>query len=210
MAEEDDRRPRLLRGDEAVEGPEVANDLVPSAFVGEMAEIGGRSFGPVTAMVVGVSRVARGIERVGERGVAGAVLGEAMGDLQNRARRTFRQPTAPQKRLAIVGAKVEFAPRHSPSHLKGQRILFRNPPSASSAQTRPGSVRSRQIYSSQNRLGSVRSRVPWRGISSSPAAWSPRLARDSVQRLWARFSRRAAIPSACASSIPILMSIRAR
>ena len=118
MAEEDDWTPRLLGGDQAVEGPEVADDLVPSALVGEMAEIGGRGFGPVTAMVVGVSRVARGIERGGETGVAGAVLGEAMGDLQNRARRPFRQPTPRQEGLAIVGAKLEFASRHSRSHLK--------------------------------------------------------------------------------------------
>ena len=41
MAEEDDRNARLLGGDQAVEGPEVADDLVPSAFIGEMAEIGG-------------------------------------------------------------------------------------------------------------------------------------------------------------------------
>ena len=40
MAEEDDRRARLLGGDQAVQGPEVADDLVPSALVGEMAEIG--------------------------------------------------------------------------------------------------------------------------------------------------------------------------
>ena len=115
MAEEDDRQPRLLGGDQPVERPEVANDLVPSALVGEMAEISGRRLGPVTAMVIGVSRIARGIERGGETGVAGAVLGEAMGDLQNRARGTFRQPTPPQKGLAIVGAKLEFASRHSRS-----------------------------------------------------------------------------------------------
>src|SRR3984957_19679731 len=187
MAEKHDRRPRQFRGDPAVQGPQVANDLAPTAFVGEMAEIGGRSFWAVTAMVVGVSRVARGIERGGETGVAGAVLGEAMGDLHDCARRTFRQPTPREHGLAIVGAKVELATRHSRSHLKGQRILFRNPPSASSARPRPDAVQSRQIYSSQNRLGSVRSRVPWRGISSSPAAWFPRLARVWLQRLWGRF-----------------------
>ena len=118
MAEEDDRRPWLFRGDQAVEGPEVADDLVPSALVGEMAEIGGGRFGPMAAMVVGVSPIARFVERCRETGVAGAVLGEAMGDLQNRARRTFRQPTPPQKRLAIVGAKLELAFRHSRAHLK--------------------------------------------------------------------------------------------
>ena len=119
MAEEDDRRPRLLGGDQAVQGPEVADDLVPSAFVGEMAEIGGGALGPMAAMIVGVNRVARGVERGGETRVAGAVLGEAMGDLHDRARRTFRQPTPRQQGLAIVGAKVEFAPRHS--RLSSQR-----------------------------------------------------------------------------------------
>ncbi len=119
MAEEDDRRPRLLGGDQAVEGPEVADDLVPSALVGEMAEIGGLSLGPMAAMVVGVSRVARGIERGGETGVTGAVLGEAMGDLQNRAWRPLRQPAPREQGLAIVGAKLEFALRHSCSQSKG-------------------------------------------------------------------------------------------
>src|SRR3984885_4429579 len=114
MAEEDDRRPRLLGGDQSVERPEVANDLVPAALIGEVAEIGGGRLWPVTAMVVGVGRVARGIERSGETCVAGAVLGEAMGDLHDRTRRTFWQPTPRQQGLAIVGAKVEFAPRHLP------------------------------------------------------------------------------------------------
>src|ERR1700722_3080701 len=118
MAEEYDRRPWLFRGDQTVEGPEVADDLVPSALVGEMAEIGGRRLGPMAAVVVGVSRIACFVERCRETGVAGAVLGEAMGDLQDRARRTFRQPTPCKKHLAVGGAKVEFAFRHSRSHLK--------------------------------------------------------------------------------------------
>src|ERR1700727_3167861 len=135
MAEEDDSSARLLGGDPAVQGPEVADDLVPSAFIGEVAEVGGGSLGPMAAMVVGVDRVARGVKCGGEPGVAGAVLGEAMGDLHDRARRTLWQPTPRQKGVAIVGAKLEFAFRHSSSHLKGQRILFRNPPSASSSRT---------------------------------------------------------------------------
>ncbi len=90
VAEEDDGNARLLGGDQPVEGPEVADDLVPPALVGEMAEIGGGRPWSVAAMIVGVDCVARGIERGGETGVAAAVLGEAMGDLQNRARRTFR------------------------------------------------------------------------------------------------------------------------
>ena len=104
---------RLLFGDQAVHGPEVADDLVPSALVGEMTEIRGGGLGPVATMVVGVNRVARGVERRGQTRVAGAVLGEAVGDLQNRARRTFGKPTPRQEVLAIVGAKVELAPRHS-------------------------------------------------------------------------------------------------
>ncbi len=67
MAEEDDRHARLLGGDQAVEGPEVADDLVPSALVGEMAEIGGACLGAVAAMIVGVSRVACGVERAARR-----------------------------------------------------------------------------------------------------------------------------------------------
>ena len=114
MAEEDDWNARLLGGDQAVQSPEVADDLVPSPFVGKMAEIGGGGLGPMTAMIVGVSRVTRSVERSGKTGVAGAVLGEAMGDLHNRARRTFRQPKPREEGLAIVGAKVEFALRHCP------------------------------------------------------------------------------------------------
>ena len=94
MAEEDDWRARLLGGDEAVEGPEVADDLVPSALIGEMAEIGGRRLRPVAAMIVGVNGVARGVERGGETRVTAAVLGEAMGDLHHRARRRHRAASA--------------------------------------------------------------------------------------------------------------------
>ena len=45
--------------------------------------------------------------------------------------------------------------------------------------------------------------LPWRGISSSPAAWSPRSAKVSWRRASRRCSRRAAIGCASASSIPI-------
>ena len=139
MAEEDDRRSRLLGGDQAVQGPEVADHLVPAALVGEMAEIGGRGLGPVAAQVVGVNPVARVVERGGETGVAGAVLGEAMGDLQNRARAPFRQPAARQQGLPVVGAKREFAFRHFDSPSRRRRTLFRNPPAASSARAGPDS-----------------------------------------------------------------------
>ena len=130
MAEEDDRRPRLLGGDQAVQGPEVADHLVPSALVGEMAEIGGGGLGPVAAQVVGVDPVARGVERGGETGVAGAVLGEAVGDLHDRARAPFRQPAARQQALPVVGAKHELAARHSalvlPSLVVGAADFSRN------------------------------------------------------------------------------------
>ena len=80
------RRARLLGGDQAVQGPEVADDLVPSPFVGEMAEIGRGRFRPVAAKIVGVDAVAGGVERRGETRIAGAVLGETMGDLHDRPR----------------------------------------------------------------------------------------------------------------------------
>ena len=66
------------------------------------------------------------------------------------------------------------------------------------------------ISPSPNRLRSATGQIPWRGISSSPAAWFPRSARVWLQRRWARCCRRAAIPCGCASSIPISTSIRAR
>ena len=118
MAEEDDWNARLLFGDQAVQGPQVADDLVPSALVGEMAEIGRRSLGPVAAMIVGVNGVAGGVERRGETRVAGAVLGEAMGDLDDRPRAPLGKPTPRQEVLAIVGAKVELAPSFAAAHLR--------------------------------------------------------------------------------------------
>ena len=78
-----------------------------------MAEIRGGGLGPVAAQVVGVGAIARGVERAGESGVARAVLGEAVRDLHNRARAPFGKPAPPQKALAVVGAKLELAPRHS-------------------------------------------------------------------------------------------------
>ena len=74
-----------------------------------MAEICGRGLGPVAAMIVGVSRVARGVQGSRQPGVAGAVFREAVGDLYDCPRTAFRQPTPPQEGVAIVGAKVEFA-----------------------------------------------------------------------------------------------------
>jgi hypothetical protein len=113
MAKEDDRNARLLLGDQPVHGPEIADDFSPSPVVGEMAEVGRSGLGPVAAMVVGVNRVARGVERRGEAGVAGAVLGEAVGELHHRPRPPFRQPAPGQKALPVVGPKLKLAPRHS-------------------------------------------------------------------------------------------------
>ena len=113
MAEEDDRNARLLLGDQPVHGPEIADDFSPSAVVGEMAEVGGGRLRPVATMVVRINRIARGVERRGEAGVTGAVLGEAVGDLHHRPRPPFRQPAPGQKALPVVGAKLELAPRHS-------------------------------------------------------------------------------------------------
>src|SRR5580692_3456273 len=112
MAEEDDWNARLLGDDQAIERPEVADNLVPSALVGEMAEIGGRSLRSVPAMIVGVNAIPRGIEGGGDPRVTGAVLGKAMGDLHHRVRGIFGEPTPREQGLAIIGAKLEFARRH--------------------------------------------------------------------------------------------------
>ena len=124
MAEEDDRNARLLLGDQPVHGPEIADDFAPSAVVGEMAEVGGRGPRPVAAMVVRINRIARGVERRGEAGVTGAVLGEAVGDLHHRPRPPFRQPAPGQKALPVVGPKLELAPRHSRPSRPGLRPAF--------------------------------------------------------------------------------------
>ena len=78
-----------------------------------MAEVGGRARGPVAAQVDGVDPVARRIERGGEPRVAGAVLGEAVRDLDDRLGAPVRQPAPPQEPHAVLGAKDELAPRHS-------------------------------------------------------------------------------------------------
>ena len=113
MAEEDNRNARLLLGDQPVHGPEIADDFSPSAVVGEMAEVRRGGLGPVAAIVVRVNRVARRVERRGEAGVAGAVLGEAVGELHHRPQAPFRQPAPGQKAPPVVGSKLELAPRHS-------------------------------------------------------------------------------------------------
>ena len=104
--------PRLLGADQAVQGPEVADDLPPSALIGEMAEIGRGGLGSMAAQIGGVDAIARGVERGGETGVAAAMLGEPVRNLDDRARRTFWQPTPREEALAVVGAKGELAPRH--------------------------------------------------------------------------------------------------
>ena len=156
-------------------------------FVGEMAEIGRGRFRPVAAKIVGVDAVAGGVERRGETRIAGAVLGEAMGDLHDRPRASLRQPATRKEGLAVVGAKRELAFRHSRpsrrSRSPSARFLTKksgaDPQAASSA-------RATGKFSSPNRSRSVRREVPWRGISSSPAAWSPHLARVSLPRRSAR------------------------
>ena len=112
MAEEDDRNARLLLGDQPIHGPEVADDLAPSPVVGEMAEVRGGGLGPVATMIAGEDRIAGGVERRGEARVTGAVLGETMGDLHHRPRRSLRQPAAGQKAQPIVGPKPELPLRH--------------------------------------------------------------------------------------------------
>src|SRR5262249_39815090 len=69
---------------------------------------------PMTAMVVGVNGVARGVERGGETSIAPAVLGEAVGDLHDRPRPSLGQPAAREQAVPVVGEKRECAPRHSP------------------------------------------------------------------------------------------------
>ena len=66
----------------------------------------------MAAQVGGVGRVAGRIEGLSEPRVAPAVLGEAMGDLHDRARRPFGQPAPPKKAEAVLGMKDELALRH--------------------------------------------------------------------------------------------------
>ena len=109
---------------------------------------------PVAAMVAGVNRVAGGVERRGETGVAGAVLGEAMGDLHHRARRPFGQP-APRRAgsgrrrressnsLPGIPAPFTFAVAPVSRERRGSHPYS---PAASSGSGQPGK------FSSQNRI----------------------------------------------------------
>ncbi len=112
MAEKDDRKPRLLRGDQPVEGPEVADAFRPAVPVGEMAKVRRGRGGAVAAQVRGVGGVAGRIEGLSEPRVAPAVLGEAMGDLDDRARRAVRQPAPAEESDAVLALKDKLAPRH--------------------------------------------------------------------------------------------------
>ena len=66
----------------------------------------------MAAQVGGVGRVAGRIEGLSEPRVAPAVLGEAMGDLHDRARRPFGKPAPRKKAVTVVGTKGELALRH--------------------------------------------------------------------------------------------------
>ena len=87
-------------------------------------------------------------------------------------------------------------------------------PRASRSRNKPRRRRLfRSVFDSRacQRAGALpKARLPWRGIFSSPAAWSPRLARVCSLPRSGRSSRRAAFRSASASSIPISTSIRGR
>src|SRR6202020_2438873 len=151
MAEEDDRPPRLFGDDEAGQGPEVANDIVPAPLVGEMAEIGRDALGPVAAMIAGVDAVARRVERGGETSVAAAVLGEAMGDLHAPARTPSGEPATCEDALTIVGAKLEFAPRHSSPDLPSAPLRFGKALESRSYPLAASSRRATGKFSSPNR-----------------------------------------------------------
>jgi len=77
-----------------------------------VAEVGRRRGGPVAAMVRGVGGEAGGVQRRREPRVTGAVLGEAVSDLDGRARRSVGRPAPAEETDAVFGLKEELAPRH--------------------------------------------------------------------------------------------------
>ncbi len=82
-----------------------------------MAEIGGRRARSVAAMIVRVCPVARSVERSREPRIAGAVLGEAVGDLDDRLGPPVRQPAPAQEARPLLGAKLELPCPHRPPFL---------------------------------------------------------------------------------------------
>ena len=74
-----------------------AEALAPAVRVGEEAEIGGRAFRAVAAMVARRHDIARGGQRPGEPLVARAVLGKAVRDLHRSARARRQETSAAQR-----------------------------------------------------------------------------------------------------------------
>src|SRR5579871_6778396 len=105
MAEKDNGDAWLLRRDEAIESPKVADTSRPPVSVGEMAQIGRSARRPVTPQVERIDPIAGGAERTGHACVAGAVLGKAVGDLHDPPRRPVRQPAPGEEFDSVVGTE---------------------------------------------------------------------------------------------------------
>ena len=170
------------------------------------------ALGPWPRMIGGVDAIARGVERGGETGVAAAMLGEPVRDLDDRARRTFWQPTPREEALAIVGAKRRIrSPALPPPDLRSSPSRFAATP-WNLARIRWRRQAGGRQGNSPRRIGCDRL-----GAESHGAVYLHHRRRGLLSWQGSRFSgfrrrfcRRAAIPSACASSIPISTSIRAR
>jgi hypothetical protein len=102
VTEEHDWFARMIGRDPAVEEPKVAYTFCPPIALGEKAEFGGRSCRPaVSAMIVGINRVASATKRLRHASVPRRMLCEPMGDLDNRFWGCVRQPAIDPERDAV-------------------------------------------------------------------------------------------------------------
>src|SRR5271166_5453593 len=77
-----------------------------------MAEIGRIARAPMPAQVARIDRITRGVELSGEPRVAGAVLGEPVRDLHDRARAPVGQPASAEEPDAVGSGKSELPAGH--------------------------------------------------------------------------------------------------
>jgi len=113
MAEDHDWRLGMVRSDSLVQLPEIMDALVPAIAFGEKSQVRGlRRRAPVSAMIVGVNRVAFATQVCGYPRITGGVFRPTVRDLHNRLRRLLRQPAIDEQRQAIESVECKGRSLH--------------------------------------------------------------------------------------------------
>src|ERR1700761_7128784 len=114
MAEKDDRRAGIIRGDAAIDLPQIGRAFGPAILWREETEILGRlGRTAMAAMVVGIDGIARAGQCLGQPGITAAMLGQAMRDLHGGARRPVRCPAIDEQLDAIFGYEPDARRFHA-------------------------------------------------------------------------------------------------